>query len=55
VNGLTGQLYLYTDMRSGGVLIWQDEENRILFRMNFPDKDPANALKMANSIQLKEE
>ena len=55
VNGLTGQLYLYTDMRSGGVLIWLDEENRILFRMNFPDKDPANALKMANSIQLKEE
>ena len=55
VNGLTGQLYLYTDMRSGGVLIWQDEENRILFRMNFPDKDPANAIKMANSIQLKEE
>ena len=55
VNGLTGQLYLYTDMRSGGVLIWQDEENRILFRMNFPDKDPSDAIKMANSIQLKEE
>ena len=55
VNGLTGQLYLYTDMRSGGKLIWLDEENRILFRMNFPDKDPSDAIKMANSIQLKEE
>ena len=55
LNGLTGQLYLYTDMRSGGKLIWLDEENRILFRMNFPDKDPSDAIKMANSIQLKEE
>ena len=55
VNGLPGQLYLYTDMRSGGELIWLDEENRILFRMNFPDKDPTDALKIANSIQPKEE
>ena len=55
VNGLPGQLYLYTDMRSGGELVWLDEENRILFRMNFPDKDPSDAMKMANSIQLKEE
>lgn len=55
VNGLPGQLYLYTDMRPGGTLIWLDEENRILFRMNFPGKDPSDAMKMANSIQLKEE
>ena len=55
VNTLPGQLYLYTDMRSGGVLIWLDEENRILFQMNFPDKDPSDAIKMANSIQPKEE
>ena len=55
VNTLPGQLYLYTDMRSGGVFIWLDEKNRILFRINFPDKDPTDALKIANSIQLKEE
>ena len=55
VNAQPGQLYLYTDMRSGGELVWLDEENRILFRLNFPDKDPADAMKMANSIQLKEE
>lgn len=52
IKGLPGQLYLYTDMRSGGELIWLDEENRMIFRIMFPEKDPTDALKMANSIEL---
>ena len=55
VNGLPGQLYQYTDLRTGGELIWLDEENCLLLRISFSTEDPTDILKMANSIQLKEE
>ena len=55
VNGLPGQLYQYTDLRTGGELIWLDEENCLLLRITFSTEDTTDILKMANSIQLKEE
>lgn len=51
VNGLPGQLYLYTDTRAGGQLIWLDEENHYLMQIHFPEEDPTGALAVANSIQ----
>lgn len=51
VNGLPGQLYQYTDLRTGGELIWLDEENCLLLRIAFPSEDTTDILKMANSVK----
>lgn len=51
VSGLPGQLYLYTDTRAGGQLIWLDEENHYLMQIQFPEEDPTGALAVANSIR----
>lgn len=51
VNGFPGQLYQYTDLRTGGELIWLDEENCLLLRITFPTEDPTDILKMANSVK----
>ena len=52
VNGLPGQLYLYKAPRTGGELIWLDEENCLLLHISFPEKDPTAVLTMANSIAV---
>lgn len=51
INGLPGQLYLYTDTRTGGQLIWVDTENQYLMQIGFPEKDPTGALAVASSIR----
>ena len=54
IGTLPGQLYLYTDKRTGGELVWLDVENCMIFHLRFDEGDPTPLLEMAQSVTAKE-
>lgn len=54
INGMPGDLYEYTDGRTGGILIWIDAEDSMVFLLCFENSDPAAALEMARSVTYTE-
>lgn len=50
INGIAGDLYLYQSKPAGGVLIWIDTENCIVFQIDFFDNDPTVAQRVAQSV-----
>lgn len=54
IGTLPGQLYLYTDKRTGGELVWLDVENCMIFHLRFDEEDTTPPLEMAKSVTVKE-
>lgn len=52
IGTLPGQLYLYTDKRTGGELVWLDAENCMIFHLRFDEGDVTPPLEMAKSVTV---
>ena len=53
IGTMPGQLYLYTDQRTGGELVWLDVENCLVFHLRFDEADATAPLEMAKSMTQK--
>ena len=50
INGIAGDLYQYQSEPAGGVLIWIDTENCMVFQVDYFDDDPTVAQRVAQSV-----